>query len=118
MKPLDIGLCLLCVALGSAGQVMLRAAALQAAHSNAEGLARWASLTTVLALVLYVTGMLLWLWVLTRVPITQAFAFFGLSFIAVLLMANRWLGDPLTLQMLAGSVVIMGGIALTQWPSR
>jgi len=118
MKLLDIGLCLLCVALGSVGQVMLRAAALQAAHSNAEGLARWTSLTTVLALVLYATGMLLWLWVLARVPITQAFAFFGLGFIAVPLLAHRWLGDPLTPQMFAGSAIIMGGIALTHWPSR
>lgn len=118
MKLLHVAVCLLCVALGSVGQVMMRAAALNASRLGATGIERWFNPTTALAFGLYLTGMLIWLWVLSRVPITQAFAFFGLGFIAVPLLAYRWLGDPLTPQMLAGSVVIMAGIALTHWPSR
>jgi undecaprenyl phosphate-alpha-L-ara4N flippase subunit ArnE len=117
MRLLDMLLCLLCVALGSAGQVLLRAASLKASQMQGQGLAAWMHGTTVLALVLYGGGMLLWLWVLSRVPITQAFAFFGLSFIAVPLLAHHWLGDPLTPQMLLGGVVILAGIALTHWPA-
>ena len=118
MRALDISLCLLCVALGSTGQVLLRAASLQALRANASGPAAWLNGTTAIALTLYVAGMVLWLWVLSRVPITQAFAFFGLGFVAVPLLAHRWLGDPLTPQVLAGGVVIMAGIVITNWPAR
>lgn len=118
MRLADVLLSLTCVALGSAGQVLLRAASLKAARDATPGAAAWLNLTTASALALYVLGMLLWLWVLSRVPITQAFAFFGLGFVAVPLLAHRWLGDPLTPQMLAGGVVIMAGIVLTNWPSR
>lgn len=117
MRPLDVMLCLLCVGLGSAGQVLLRAASLKAAQTQVAGVGAWLHGTTALALGLYVCGMLLWLWVLSRVPITQAFAFFGLGFVAVPLLAHRWLGDPLTPQMLVGGVVIMAGIVLTNWPT-
>lgn len=118
MRLVDIALCLVCVALGSTGQVLLRAASLQAAKSTVGGLGVWLTGTTAFALAAYVLGMLLWLWVLSRVPITQAFAFFGLGFVAVPLLAHRWLGDPLTPQMLAGGVVIMAGIVLTNWPAH
>lgn len=117
MRLLDVLLCLLCVALGSAGQVLLRAASLKASQMQVQGFAAWMHGTTALALVLYGAGMLLWLWVLARVPITQAFAFFGLSFIAVPLLAHHWLGDPLTPHVLVGGVVILAGIALTHWPA-
>jgi undecaprenyl phosphate-alpha-L-ara4N flippase subunit ArnE len=118
MKLTDIALCLLCVALGSVGQVLLRAASLRAASDPAPGFGAWLNGSTATALLLYVLGMVLWLWVLSRVPITQAFAFFGLGFVVVPLLAHRWLGDPLTPQTMAGSVVIMAGIALSNWPSR
>lgn len=113
----DIGLCLLCVGLGSAGQVLLRASSIAAARSAVQGWMGWLSWTAVAAVVLYAAGMILWLWVLTRVPITQAFAFFGLSFVIVPLAARYWLDDPLPAHALAGGVVIMLGIALSSWPS-
>ena len=118
MRLADIALSLTCVALGSVGQVLLRASSLRAAREQVAGPAAWLNLTTVSALALYVAGMLLWLWVLSRVPITQAFAFFGLSFVAVPLLAHRWLGDPVTPQMLAGGLIIMAGIVLSNWPAR
>jgi undecaprenyl phosphate-alpha-L-ara4N flippase subunit ArnE len=118
MRAADIGLCLVCVALGTAGQVLLRAASLQAAKAGATGPGAWLNFTTAIAAITYLSGMLLWMWVLSRVPITQAFAFFGLGFVTVPLLAHRWLGDPLTPHMLAGGAVIMAGIVLTNWPAR
>lgn len=91
---------------------------MRAAREGLPGLAGWLNATTAVALLLYVAGMVLWLWVLSRVPITQAFAFFGLGFVAVPWLAHKWLGDALTPQMLVGGLVIMGGIVLTNWPSR
>ena len=118
MKSVDVALCLLCVCLGSIGQVLLRTASLAAVRSAQPGLASYLSGTAALAVVVYASGMLLWAWVLTRVPLTQAFAFFGLSFVVVPLLSHRWLGDPLTPYTWAGAVVIMLGIVVTNWPVR
>jgi undecaprenyl phosphate-alpha-L-ara4N flippase subunit ArnE len=118
MRAADVLLCLVCVGLGSTGQVLLRTVSMAAARSAQPGLAGYLTGTTALAVVVYASGMLLWAWVLSRVPLTQAFAFFGLSFVVVPLMSHRWLGDPLTPYTWAGAVVIMFGIALTNWPVR
>ena len=118
MKSSDVAWCLVCVALGSTGQVLLRAASLLAAKAPERGLAAWYTWTSVFAVAAYVVGMLLWVWVLSRVPLTQAFAFFGLSFLVVPVLANRWLGDPTTPFTWIGGGVIMAGIALTNWPHR
>jgi undecaprenyl phosphate-alpha-L-ara4N flippase subunit ArnE len=118
MRLVDVGLCLVCVALGSTGQVLLRAASIEAAASGSGGPRGWLSLTTLMALSIYFAGLVLWTWVLSRVPLTQAFAFFGLSFVVVPMLSNRLLGDPLTPYTWAGAVVIIAGIALTNWPAR
>lgn len=118
MRVVDVGLCLVCVALGSTGQVLLRAASVAGEKSAQPGLGAYLTGTTALAVVVYACGMLLWAWVLARVPLTQAFAFFGLSFVVVPMLAHRLLGDPLTPYTWAGAVVIMAGIALTNWPVR
>lgn len=118
MRVVDIALCLVCVALGSTGQVLLRMASMAAARSDHPGLGGYLTGTSALAVVVYAGAMLLWAWVLSRVPLTQAFAFFGLSFVVVPLLSHRLLGDPLTPYTWAGAVVIMAGIALTNWPVR
>ncbi|EGJ11338.1 EamA family transporter [Rubrivivax benzoatilyticus] len=105
------------VLLSSVGQVLMRAASLGAAASGAAGLRAWMSFTSVLAVIVYCSAMALWLWVLSRVPITQAFAFFGLSFVFVPLMASRFLGDPMTTQTWIGAGIIILGIVVTNWRS-
>ena len=50
-----------------------------------------------------------------RVPLRQAFAFFGLSFFIVPALANRFLGDPVTIYTWIGATVIVAGIVLTAW---
>jgi undecaprenyl phosphate-alpha-L-ara4N flippase subunit ArnE len=59
--------------------------------------------------------MLLWLWILGRVPLTQAFAFFGLSFFFVPILAHRFLGDAITIQTWIGAAIIMIGIIVSNW---
>ena len=118
MKPADVALCLACVALGSTGQVLLRAASVAAQQSAASDYRSWLSVQTMLALPTYGAGLLLWMWVLTRVPLTQAFAFFGLSFFCVPLLANWIVGDPLSSRTWLGAVIIVAGILVTVWPQR
>jgi undecaprenyl phosphate-alpha-L-ara4N flippase subunit ArnE len=115
MRLAEALLCLLCVSLVSIGQVLMRRAALIARQSDL-GIGAWVNGTTLFAVAIYATAMLLWLWVLGRVPLTQAFAFFGLSFIVVPLLAHRLLDDPVSVQTWVGGAVIIGGIAITNWP--
>ena len=116
MKAGDMGLCLLCVALGSSGQVLLRAASTAAQASPTPGLRAWLTTTSISAVIVYAVGMVLWTWVLSRVPLTQAFAFFGLSFFTVPLMAHFVLGDPVGSNTWLGGAVICCGIVIAAWP--
>jgi undecaprenyl phosphate-alpha-L-ara4N flippase subunit ArnE len=59
--------------------------------------------------------MLLWLWVLGRVPLSQAFAFFGLSFFLVPALAHRFLGDAVSWTTWVGATIILAGIVVTNW---
>ena len=104
-----------CVVLASIGQVMLRAAALGAAQSKELGLMAWVNGRTVLAIAVYLSAMLVWLWVLGRVPLTQAFAYFGLTFVLVPLLAHHWLGDPVSLSTWIGGLIILAGIVVINW---
>lgn len=113
MKPLDLAACAICVVVVSTGQVLLRAASLAAAAQPGLGWRAWLNGTTLLALAVYGTAMLLWLWVLGRVPLTHAFAWFGMSFFIVPILAHRFLGDPVSPYTWIGAGVIVAGILIS-----
>ena len=115
MRPVEILLCVACVLLVSIGQVLLRAASLAAKASSQTGIQSWLSARSLVAIAVYGCAMLLWLWLLTRVPLTQAFAFFGISFFLVPLLANRFLGDPVNVYTWLGAGVIALGIMISSW---
>lgn len=116
MRLGDVAVCIACVALSAVGQVMLRSAAMVGARSSLAWPLGWLNGLTLAALCVYFLAMLLWVWVLSRVPLTQAFAFFGLSFLLVPLLAHLWLGDRVTIFTWLGGTVIIAGIAITNWP--
>lgn len=107
MRSLDVLLCLVAVSLVSLGQVLLRGLSLQAV---AGGFDRVLSVRTLGALGVYAVAMLIWLYVLARVPLTQAFAFFGLCFFFVPLMAHYLHGDPVGLHTWTGAIIIAIGV--------
>lgn len=117
MKAADVGLCLVCVALGSCGQVLLRATSVAALQSTTAGWRAWLTVTSLTAIAVYAVGLLLWTWILSRVPLTQAFAFFGLSFVTVPLLAHLLLGDPIGGNTWLGGGIIFCGIVIAAWPS-
>ncbi|WP_425256817.1 EamA family transporter [Rubrivivax sp. RP6-9] len=115
MRAADILLCLLCVGCSAVGQVLMRAASLAAVRSGVAGPLAWLNGTMLVAVCVYVAAMALWMFVLSRVPLTQAFAFFGLSFFIVPALAHRFFGDPVSLQTWLGAGIIMLGIVVTNW---
>jgi undecaprenyl phosphate-alpha-L-ara4N flippase subunit ArnE len=113
MRLPDVLLCLVCVALVSLGQVLLRGVSIAAADG---GIARLLSLQSGVAVAVYGLAMLMWLFVLSRVPLTQAFAFFGLCFFLVPLLAHQFHGDPIGPRTWLGAAIIAVGVIVTTAP--
>lgn len=117
MKPIDIVLCIVCVSLISVGQVLLRSMSQIGFGSENPGISSWINLTSFAAVVIYGSAMIMWLWILSRVPITQAFAFFGLPFFLVPLLAHHIFGDPISVNTWVGAAIILIGVlVMSQQP--
>lgn len=94
------------------GQVLFKQASASISFSRPETLVSW---TLFIALAVYGLATLLWLAVLARVPLSQAFIFYGLSFLLVPLFAWVFLGEAIPARVWVGSVVIAVGIVIASW---
>src|SRR5690606_29088520 len=65
-----------------------------------------------LGLFLYGVGAILWLWVLARTDLSFAYPFVGLGFVLTMLFGFVFLGEPVGLAGVAGTVLIVGGVVL------
>jgi drug/metabolite transporter (DMT)-like permease len=63
-------------------------------------------------ILVYMGGMGMWLWVLSRVNLSIAYPFVGLSFIFTLILGHLVLHEPVTLQQAIGTVLIAFGCIL------
>jgi drug/metabolite transporter (DMT)-like permease len=63
-----------------------------------------------IGLALYGAGAVLWLGVLARVDVSQAYPFVGLGFILTMLFAVAFLGEPLSFTRIAGTLLIVAGV--------
>ena len=61
---------------------------------------------------LYGLGAVLWLFVLARLPLSAAYPFVGLGFIATMLIGFTILGEPLSWERVAGTLLIAVGCVL------
>ena len=102
-------LCMATVLLLSVGQVLFKAASTGWVPHDWR---TWCSPVLACALLTYGAATLAWLFVLSRVPLTLAFPFYGLSFVFVPLLAAATLREPLRAAHLAGAVLIVAGIAV------
>lgn len=107
----DVLLALLTVALNSTAQLLLRAAALAGATPS--------SPTTLVksplfmgALFIYGASVLTWVAVLKRVPLPTAIPFVALMYVLVPLAANRVFGDPLSIRMMGGMLLVIVGLVV------
>lgn len=64
------------------------------------------------AILLYATTILLWVYVLKTLPLSAAYPITALAFIIVPILSSVILGEKLTLQAAAGSLLIVSGIAV------
>jgi multidrug transporter EmrE-like cation transporter len=120
MSKISFALILSSVALSALAQISFkfgvavdaRAAALD---SRAALLGVLESLVTpgvLFGLLLYAIGTLLWIAVLARVEVSQAYPFVGLGFVLTALLGYLLFGDSLGVQRMVGIALVVGGIAL------
>lgn len=70
------------------------------------------------AVILYGLTILAWVWVLRTMPLSVAYSVVALVFVLVPLLAVWLFREPLTPQLVIGTVLIMGGVALIQFQAR
>ena len=63
-------------------------------------------------MLLYVTAMLIWLYVLKNVEVSYAYPFTALGFILVMAISYFFLAEQVTMLRIAGIALIIGGIFL------
>lgn len=119
MKIAVLGLILVSVAMSAVAQIALKhgmsSSTVQA--GLASGLARgWPLIVTnpfVLAgFALYGLGALLWLGVLARIDVSQAYPFVGLGFLLTMVFGVVLLGEALSTGRLIGTILVVIGVLL------
>lgn len=91
------------------GQILFKFAAAGLQIDNPRTLLSWQLLA---ALTIYGIATLMWLVVLTRLPLSVAFPFYGLTFLLVPMLAALFLGEVFRVQTLIGGLVIMVGVVI------
>jgi drug/metabolite transporter (DMT)-like permease len=76
------------------------------------GIGTLLSPNVLVGLALYGLGTVLWLGVLSRVELSQAYPFVGLGFVLTAAMGWLLLGETMSLSRLGGTLLIVGGIFL------
>lgn len=64
------------------------------------------------ACLIYAVATVLWVWILTKVPLSTAYPFVGLSFIVVALTSWLFFGETPTVRGCIGILMVAAGVAL------
>jgi multidrug transporter EmrE-like cation transporter len=119
MTPLTILLLLICVALNTVAQLLLKAG-VQTIGVIDFGVSRlWRTLWTLVfewhifvGLLCYVTSVVVWLAVLSRTEVSVAYPLSSLGYVATAIAAWYLFAEPLTAARIAGIFVIIVGVYL------
>jgi drug/metabolite transporter (DMT)-like permease len=100
----------------SGGQLLFKMAALRYGADGGSLAARLLGLATnfyfISALVLYAGYAILWVWILSFIPLSRAYPFVALAFALTPLLAGLLFGDTISLRLVAGIVFILCGLFL------
>ena len=98
----------LCAALG---QVLFKVGA-----HHAENLQHFLNAWILIGLFAYGVGTLLWIYALSRMPLTVAYPFTALTFALVYLAGAFLFSEPVTMRAMGGVILILGGLFLIALP--
>lgn len=116
----EIGVILMCVLFGAAGQIFLKIGAADPTLAGLLGGGQYPSFmmrallspAVILGLTLYAASTALWLVVLARFDLSYAYPFVSLGFVATTVYGWQILGEAMSLQRLLGTALIIGGVIL------
>lgn len=121
-----LGLILVSVAMSSVAQLLLKLGMVNAAYARASQAQDWAGMAAAAllnplvigGLSLYFAGAMVWLMVLAKADLSYAYPFVGLGFLFSLALGYFILNEPVTLQRLAGTLLIALGAVLVAGTAR
>jgi drug/metabolite transporter (DMT)-like permease len=100
----------------SGGQILFKMAALRSGAAAGGLVDRFLGLAFnvyfLAALVLYFAYAILWVWILTVIPLSRAYPFVALAFALTPLLGGLLFGDTISLRLIAGIVLILCGLFL------
>lgn len=108
-----LGLLILTPIMISCGQVLFKLTSEKLESSNAPFYAVFYNPLFILALAIYGSATLLWLYVLKTVPLSYAYSFMALTFVMVPLLAIFFLGESVNIKYVLGAGLIISGLVLT-----
>jgi len=115
MSTANIGIVLVAVALAATGQVLLRYGMRRAAFGRpvaGELILRAVTSPSVLGgLAVFGVSAIVWLWALSRVPLSIAYPFNGLGFIAIVIASGVFLDEHIRPFTWLGVVLVAVGVA-------
>ena len=108
------------VGLSSVAQILLKIGMTSKSDHVDSTIAGWARVimnalmnpSVITGLMLYGLGTILWLAVLSRLDVTQAYPFVGLGFIITMILGYLILGESVGYQRILGTLLITSGIIL------
>ena len=100
----------------SGGQVLFKLAALRSAGATSGIGERLFELVLnpyfIAAVVGYAAYAILWVWILTFIPLSRAYPFIALAFALTPLLGGLLFGDPISLRLMAGIFFVLCGLFL------
>lgn len=120
MRPLDIALYAGSAVLTAAGLTFIKLDLAGGLPPSVAAIDPWQAAKLIGALVIYLTGMGLWLAAMGRNPLSTAYPIgIGLSLAAAALAAVLILGEPLGPLRIAGiAAILLGAVAIARSPAR
>ncbi|HEY8099328.1 MAG TPA: hypothetical protein VIF82_01115 [Burkholderiaceae bacterium] len=119
MSPLIVVLILVSVSMSAIAQTVLKLGMSGSAVKTAMALGGVHAAKAVmlnpyvwLGLGIYGAGTVLWLGVLSKIDVSQAYPFVGLGFLLTMASGVLLLGEPLSMSRLAGTFMVLGGVLL------
>jgi multidrug transporter EmrE-like cation transporter len=119
MTILTLSFILISVFLSVVAQILLKhgmsnssvQAALNSDALNA-GITILTNISVVAGLAAYVSSAGIWLLVLSKIDVSKAYPFVGIGFIGTMMFAYWFLNEPLTLNKVIGTLLVLAGILL------
>lgn len=116
-------LVMLGVFLSAVAQILLKYGMSRAEVQRALSATEWSLIAravctngnVLVGLLLYVGSMIVWLFVLAKVDVSQAYPFVGLGFIITMVFGWLLLGESVNMYRVTGTILVAFGVFLVSW---